>query len=163
LANGSPIGLTVARPEVADSITGLTISTFGGNPVTTTAAKAVIDFIEDQRLLANCADTGAYLRAGLEDLKEKHDRIGEVRGMGLLQGVELVEDRKSKTPAKAETSMVMEAARENGLLLGRGGLYGNVLRLSPPMNIGRTDVDEFLKLLDRSLTACTAASAGSAR
>ncbi len=163
LANGSPIGVTVARPEVADSITGLTISTFGGNPVTTTAAKAVIDFIEDQRLLANCADMGAYLRAGLEDLKQKHDRIGEVRGMGLLQGVELVEDRQSKTPAKAETSMVMEAARENGLLLGRGGLYGNVLRLSPPMNIGRTDVDEFLKLLNRSLTACTAASAGSPR
>lgn len=163
LANGSPIGLTVARPEVADSITGLTISTFGGNPVTTTAAKAVIDFIEDQHLLTNCADTGAYLRAGLEDLKEKHESIGEVRGMGLLQGVELVEDRKSKTPAKTETLMVMEAARENGLLLGKGGLYGNVLRLSPPMNIGRGDVDQFLKLLDRSLTACAAAGASSAR
>ena len=163
LANGSPIGLTVARPEVADSITGLTISTFGGNPVTTTAAKAVIDFIEDQRLLANCADTGAYLRAGLEELKDKHEHIGEVRGMGLLQGVELVEDRESKAPAKEETLMVMEAARENGLLLGKGGMYGNVLRLSPPMNIGRRDVDEFLKLLDRSLTACAAASAGSAR
>jgi 4-aminobutyrate aminotransferase-like enzyme len=163
LANGSPIGLTVARPEVADSVTGLTISTFGGNPVATTAAKAVIDFIEDQRLLANCADTGAYLRAGLEELQEKHERIGEVRGMGLLQAVELVEDRKSKVPAKAETLMVMEAARENGLLLGRGGTYGNVLRLSPPMNIGRADVDEFLKLFDRSLAACAAASAGSAR
>jgi 4-aminobutyrate aminotransferase len=163
LANGSPIGLTVARPEVADSITGLTISTFGGNPVTTTAAKAVIDFIEDQRLLANCSETGAYLRAGLEDLKGKHERIGDVRGMGLLQAIELVEDRKSKVPAKAETSMVMEAARENGLLLGRGGTYSNVLRLSPPMNIGRSDVDEFLKLLDRSLAACAATSAGSAR
>jgi 4-aminobutyrate aminotransferase-like enzyme len=153
----------VARPEVADSITGLTISTFGGNPVTTTAAKAVIDFIDDQCLLTNCADTGAYLRAGLEDLQEKHESIGEVRGMGLLQGVELVEDRKSKAPAKAETALVMEAARENGLLLGKGGLYGNVLRLSPPMNIGRSDVNEFLKLLDRSLTACATASAGSAR
>ena len=163
LANGSPIGLTVARSEVADSITGLTISTFGGNPVTTTAAKAVIDFIEDQRLLANGAETGAYLRAGLEDLKEKHEHIGEVRGMGLLQGVELVEDRQSKAPAKTETLMVMETARENGLLLGKGGLYGNVLRLSPPMNIGRSDVDQFLKLLDRSLTACAAAGAGCVR
>ena len=101
--------------------------------------------------------------SGLEDLKEKHERIGEVRGMGLLQGVELVEDRKSKAPAKAETAIVMEAARENGLLLGKGGLYGNVLRLSPPMNIGRSDVDEFLKLLDRSLTACAASTASSAR
>src|SRR6516225_2822617 len=163
LANGSPVGLTVARPEVAESITGLTISTFGGNPVTTTAAKAVIDFIEDQRLLANCADTGSYLRAGLEELKEKHERIGDVRGMGLLQAVELVEDRKSKVPAKAETSMLMEAARENGLLLGRGGMYGNVLRISPPMNVGRADVDQFIQLLDQSLAACGVLASGRAR
>jgi 4-aminobutyrate aminotransferase-like enzyme len=160
LANGSPIGLTVARPEIADSVRGLTISTFGGNPVTATAAKAVLDFIEDQRLVTNCAETGAYLRAGLEDLKEKHEAIGDVRGMGLLQAIELVDDRDTKAPATAETAMVMEAARENGLLIGKGGMYGNVLRLSPPMNIGRSDVDEFLKLLDRSLAVCGAASAG---
>jgi 4-aminobutyrate aminotransferase-like enzyme len=153
LANGSPIGLTVARPEIADSMRGLTISTFGGNPVTTTAAKAVIDFIEDQNLLANCAETGAYLRAGLEDLQQKHERIGEVRGMGLLQAFELVEDRKTKAPAVADTALVMEVARENGLLIGKGGMYGNVIRMSPPMNVGRSDVDELLKLLDLSLTA----------
>jgi 4-aminobutyrate aminotransferase-like enzyme len=160
LANGSPIGLTVARPEVADSVRGLTISTFGGNPVTATAAKAVIDFIEDQNLLANCANTGAYLRAGLQDLQQKHEHIGDVRGMGLLQAIELVEDRKTKAPAAAETAAIMEAARENGLLIGKGGLYGNVLRMSPPMNIGRRDVDEFLKLFDRSLAACQTAHAG---
>jgi 4-aminobutyrate aminotransferase-like enzyme len=163
LANGSPIGLTVARPEVADSVHGLTISTFGGNPVTATAAKAVIDFIEEHRLAANCADTGAYLRAGLEDLQQKHETIGEVRGMGLLQAIELVEDRKSKSPASAATALVMEAARENGLLVGKGGMWGNVLRLSPPMNIGRADVDEFLKLLDRSFAVCASAMAGAAR
>ena len=163
LANGSPIGLTVARPEVADSITRLTISTFGGNPVTATAAKAVIDFIEEQNLLANCTDTGAYLRAGLEDLKQKHELIGDVRGMGLLQAIELVQDRKSKAPATAETGMLMEATRENRLLVGKGGMFGNVLRVSPPMNIGRSDVDQFLTLLDRSLVACSAAVAGGAR
>jgi 4-aminobutyrate aminotransferase-like enzyme len=156
LANGSPIGLTVARPEVADSVTKLTISTFGGNPVTATAAKAVIDFIDEQNLLENCASTGAYLRAGLEDLKTKHELIGDVRGMGLLQAIELVQDRQTKTPAAAETAMAMEAARQNGLLLGKGGMYGNVLRVSPPMNIGRADVDQFLALLDRSLAACSA-------
>jgi 4-aminobutyrate aminotransferase len=161
LANGSPIGLTVARPEVADSITRLTISTFGGNPVTATAAKAVIDFIEEQKLLDNCAETGAYLRAGLEDLQKKHEVIGEVRGMGLLQGIELVQDRKTKDPAAAETAMVMESARENRLLIGKGGMYGNVLRISPPMNIGHADVDQFLKLLDRSLAACRAMAGGS--
>jgi 4-aminobutyrate aminotransferase len=151
LGNGSPIGLTVARPEVADSVTGLTISTFGGNPVATTAAKAVIDFIEDQNLLANCEGTGAYLRGRLEELKDKHEIIGDVRGMGLLQALELVEDRASKKPAAAQTAKVLEAARENGLLIGKGGMYGNVLRISPPMNVGRGDVDQFIDLLDKSL------------
>jgi len=163
LGNGSPIGLTVAKPEVADSVTGLTISTFGGNPVTATAAKAVIDFIEEQNLLANCTTTGAYLRAGLEELKNKHDLIGDVRGMGLMQALELVRDRKSKAPAPAETAQVMEAARENRLLIGKGGMYGNVIRISPPMNVARSDVDQFLTLLDKSLAACGAMAAGGVR
>jgi 4-aminobutyrate aminotransferase-like enzyme len=148
---------------VADSITRLTISTFGGNPVTATAAKAVIDFIEEQNLLANCAATGAYLREGLEDLKDKHELIGDVRGMGLLQAIELVQDRETKAPAAAETAMALESARENRLLLGKGGMYGNVLRISPPMNVGRADVDQFLKLLDRSLASCGAMAAGSVK
>jgi 4-aminobutyrate aminotransferase-like enzyme len=160
LGNGSPIGLTVARPEVADSVTGLTISTFGGNPVTTTAAKAVIDFIEEQNLMTNCADTGAYLRGHLEELKRKHPLIGDVRGMGLMQALELVEDRTTKAPATAQTAMVMETARENRVLIGKGGMYGNVIRLSPPMNITRGDVDQFIGLLDKSLAACGAAVAG---
>jgi 4-aminobutyrate aminotransferase-like enzyme len=128
--------------------------------VTATAAKAVIDFIEDQNLLANCEATGAYLREGLEELKEKHEIIGDVRGMGLLQAIELVEDRVSKKPAAAQTAMALEAARENRLLIGKGGMYGNVLRISPPMNVGRGDVDRFLGLLDRSLAACASAVAG---
>jgi 4-aminobutyrate aminotransferase-like enzyme len=156
LGNGSPIGLTVARADVADAFKGLTISTFGGNPVTTTAAKAVIDFIEEQNLLANCTDTGGYLRSGLEDLRDKHPLIGDVRGMGLLQAIELVEDRKTKGPAAAQTAMLMEAARENRILIGKGGMFGNVIRLSPPMNINRSDVDQFIGLLDKSLTACAA-------
>jgi 4-aminobutyrate aminotransferase-like enzyme len=163
LANGSPIGLTVARPEVADAFKGLTISTFGGNPVTTTAAKAVIDFIEEQNLMVNCTETGGYLRGRLEELKEKHPLIGDVRGMGLLQAIELVEDRTTKTPAVAQTAMLMEAARENRILIGKGGMYGNVIRLSPPMNITRSDVDQFIGLLDKSLAVCGVATAGSAR
>ena len=77
--------------------------------------------------------------------------IGDVRGMGLLLAIELVEDRATKAPATAATLRVIEAARENGIMVGRGGLYGNVLRLSPPMNIGRSDVDEFISRLDCSL------------
>ena len=160
LGNGAPIGLTVARPEVADGMKGVTISTFGGNPVSSTAAKAVIDFIEEENLLANCTETGAYLRNRLEELKDKHEVIGDVRGMGLLQAVELVEDRKTKTPATAATAQVMEAARENRILLGKGGMFGNVLRFSPPMNIGRSDVDQFIEAFDKSLEVCGAALAG---
>ncbi len=153
LGNGMPIGLTIARPEIADAMKGVTISTFGGNPVVTTAAKAVIDYIEEQNLLRNTEEVGGYLKDKLLGLQEKHSIIGDVRGMGLLMALELVEDRATKAPAPAATLRVMEAARENGILLGRGGLYGNVLRLSPPMNIGRSDVDDFISRLDCSLQA----------
>lgn len=150
LGNGFPIGVTIARPEVAESLKGLSISTFGGNPISTTAAKAVIDLIDEQKLAVNAADTGAYLRSSLEELQRKYALIGEVRGMGLMQGVELVEDRKLKTPAVQQTLRIMEAARDNRILIGRGGLYGNVLRISPPMNIQKSDVDEFIQRLDAS-------------
>ncbi len=163
LGNGSPIGLTVAKAEVADSLKGLTISTFGGNPVTATQAKAVIDFIEERNLMQNCADTGAYLRGKLEELQRKHEIIGDVRGMGLMQAIELVEDRQSKTPATAQTAAVMEAAREHRLLIGKGGMFGNVLRVTPPMNVGRTDVDNFIELLDASLVAVAPMAAGGTR
>src|SRR3954451_2197194 len=156
LGNGSPVGLTVAKPQIADSVKGLTISTFGGNPVTTTQAKAVIDFIEEQNLRQNCVDTGAYLRGKLEELQGRHEIVGDVRGMGLMQAIELVEDRQSKTPATAQTAAVLEAARENRLLIGKGGMFGNVLRITPPMNVGKADVDEFIGLLDASLVASSA-------
>ncbi|HYL34928.1 MAG TPA: aspartate aminotransferase family protein [Bryobacteraceae bacterium] len=151
LGNGAPIGLTIARPEVADSLKGATISTFGGNPISATAAKAVIDFIEDHKLSINAAEVGAYLRGKLNELQAKHSLIGEVRGMGLMQALELVEDRASKKPATAQTAALMEATRENRILLGKGGYFGNVLRISPPLNISKADVDEFARLLDASL------------
>jgi 4-aminobutyrate aminotransferase-like enzyme len=155
LGNGCPIGVTVATPEVADSVKGLTISTFGGNPVTTTAAKAVLDLIDEENLMANAAETGAYLRGKLEELQTKYAVIGDVRGMGLMQAIELVEDRQTKAPAARATAELMEAARRNGLLLGKGGMYGNCIRISPPLNVGKSDVDEFARLLDASLGECT--------
>jgi 4-aminobutyrate aminotransferase len=153
MANGAPVGLTVARPEVADALKGATISTFGGNPVTATAAKAVIDYIDEQKLMINAAETGAYLRECLEDLQQRHLVIGDVRGMGLMQAIELVEDRVSKKPASAAAAALMEAARENRLLIGKGGMFGNVIRISPPLNISRSDVNEFAARLDASLKA----------
>jgi 4-aminobutyrate aminotransferase len=150
LANGSPIGLTVTTSEIAKSIPAPTISTFGGNPVTSTAAVAVLEFIEEQNLLANCSTAGAYLRAGLEDLAGKYPGIGEVRGMGLMQAMELVTDRQTKQPAAQKATAVLEAARRNGILIGKGGLHGNTLRVTPPMNIARGDIDEFLLRLDKA-------------
>jgi 4-aminobutyrate aminotransferase-like enzyme len=145
--------VTITSKDIAESLPGLTISTFGGNPVSTTAAKAVIDLIEEQKLAANAAGTGAYLRSNLEELRRKYSIVGEVRGMGLMQGLELVEDRRSKAPAVKQTLRIMEAARHNRILIGRGGLYGNVLRISPPLNIQKPDVDEFIRRLDASFAS----------
>jgi len=150
VGNGLPIGITAARPEVADAYRGLTVSTFGGNPVTTTAALAVIDYIDENNLMINAAETGAYLRGKLEEMQQKFPLIGDVRGMGLLQALELVDDRESKTPAPAAANAMLEAARDNRLLIGKGGLHGNVLRISPPMNINRSDVDSFIERLTAS-------------
>ncbi len=155
LGNGAPIGVTIARADVADAMQGTTISTFGGNPVSATAARAVLAYIREHRVLENVAEVGAYLRERFLELQEKYSLIGEVRGMGLLQGLELVEDRETKEPATAKTAELMEAARENRILIGRGGLYGNVARVSPPMNISKTDVDEFIGRLDRSFAKVT--------
>jgi 4-aminobutyrate aminotransferase-like enzyme len=96
MANGTPIGATIATSEIADSLEGLTISTFGGNPVATRTAKATIDFIESENLMENARLVGGYLRERLQELQEKHKLIGEVRGMGLMQGLELVKDRKTR-------------------------------------------------------------------
>jgi 4-aminobutyrate aminotransferase-like enzyme len=150
LANGLPIGVTMAKPEVADAFKGMTISTFGGNPLATAAANAVLEFIEENRLRENTQAVGAYLLEKLRGLMSRHALIGDVRGMGLLAALELVKDRKSKEPAAAETNAVMERCRENRVLLGKGGLYGNVLRISPPMNVTKDDVDEFVRRLDKS-------------
>jgi 4-aminobutyrate aminotransferase len=150
LGNGVPIGLTVTTPEIASSFQGLNISTFGGNPVTSVAAKATIDFIEEENLLENAHSVGSYFRGKLEELQAKYALIGEVRGMGLMQALELVKDRKTKEPAPEATTQVMERARDNGLLIGKGGLFSNVLRLSPMLNISKADVDEGVRLLDKA-------------
>lgn len=152
LANGTPVGATVATPEVADSFKGATISTFGGNPVTAVAARATIEVIEEENLLENVERVGGYFRKKLVELQEKHPLIGDVRGMGLMQGLELVKDRKSKEPAPQETNQFMERCRANGLLIGKGGLFGNVIRLSPPLNIGEAQVDDAIGRMDKSLT-----------
>jgi len=150
MANGSPAGATITTAELADSFQGLTISTFGGNPVTSVAARATIEVIEEENLRENAYTVGAYFRGKLEELQQKYPLIGDVRGMGLMQALELVKDRQTKDPAPEATLQLMERARDNGLLIGKGGLYGNVIRLSPMLNISKADVDEAARLLDKS-------------
>ena len=153
IANGAPMGATVATAEVADSFRGLTISTFGGNPVSCAAALATIEVIEEENLASNAQVVGSYLRGKLEELKEKYPLVGDVRGMGLMQGVELV--REQKEPARQEILQVFEATRRRGLLIGKGGLYGNVLRIAPPLNIAQADVDEAVRILDEAFAEVT--------
>ncbi|MGH9704364.1 MAG: aspartate aminotransferase family protein, partial [Candidatus Acidiferrales bacterium] len=152
MGNGVPVGATITRAELADQFQGLTISTFGGNPVTSVAARAVIEVIEEENLRENCYVVGGYFRQGLEGLKEKYALIGDVRGMGMMQALELVKDRQTKEPAADAAGQVMERARDNGLLIGKGGLYGNTIRMAPPMNISKADVDEGIRLLDKSFS-----------
>jgi 4-aminobutyrate aminotransferase len=159
LGNGHPIGLTVAKPEIAATYSAPTICTFGGNPVTSVAAKAVIDVIEEDNLLENCHVVGGYFREKLEALKAKYAIIGDVRGMGLMQAMELVVDPLTKEPATGLANEMMDAARDRGLLIGKGGMFNNTLRMSPPMNIGKSDVDEAARILDECFAAVTKAHA----
>jgi 4-aminobutyrate aminotransferase-like enzyme len=156
MGNGVPVGATITTPELADKFQGLTISTFGGNPVTSVAARAVIEVIEEENLRENTHAVGGYFRSKLDELKAKHPLIGDVRGMGMMQALELVKDHQTKQPAAAEATQLLERARDNGLLIGKGGLYGNVIRMAPPMNISKADVEEGIRLLDQALSAVPA-------
>jgi 4-aminobutyrate aminotransferase len=155
MANGIAIGWTITTPEIADSIKGLTISTFGGNPVSCEAALAVIELIEEEKLLENTAIVGNYFKDKLMELYEKYEIIGEVRGMGLMLALEIVTDRKSKTPNPQAVLSIFEETKQKDLLIGKGGLYGNIIRLSPPMNVSKNEVDIAIKVLDNAFKSIT--------
>jgi alanine-glyoxylate transaminase/(R)-3-amino-2-methylpropionate-pyruvate transaminase len=110
----------------------------------------VLEVIDREKLQANSLKLGGHLMDGLEKLKQKHNVIGDVRGKGLMLGIELVKDRATKEPAKAECAQVLESAREMGLLLGKGGLQGQTVRFAPPMCITKADADFLLEVLDRA-------------
>jgi len=151
MANGVPVGMTIATPEVADSFPGMTFSTFGGNPVSMAAALAVIKVIEEEDLKRNAATTGAYLRERLEGLKEKYAVVGDVRGLGLMQGIEMVKDRETKEPYPQGVLKVFEETKRRGVLIGKGGLYSNVIRTGMMLNSTKDQVDELVQALDAGL------------
>jgi 4-aminobutyrate aminotransferase len=152
MGNGVPIGMTTATPEVADAYPGLTFSTFGGNPVSMAAALAVIKIIEDEDLRTNAAVVGAYFRERLEELKAKYVVIGDVRGMGLMQALELVRDRETKEPDPQSVLKVFEETRRRGVLIGKGGLYGNVIRTGMMLNSTKDTVNELIEALDAAFS-----------
>ena len=152
IGNGCPLAAVVTTPEIARALTSrIHFNTFGGNPVSCAQGRAVLRVIENEGLQANCLDLGAYLTAGFGKLAAKHSIIGEVRGKGLMLGVELVKDRTTKEPAKEECAAVFERCKELGLLIGKGGLWGNSLRIKPPMCIHRADADFMLEVMDQAL------------
>lgn len=151
MANGAPIGWTIARPEIAAAVPGLTFATFGGNPVTSRAALATIEVIEQENLAQNAQSVGGYLRERLTGLQEKYDVIGDVRGLGLMQGLEFVKDRRTKEPHPQAVLKVFEETKRRGVLIGKGGLYGNVIRLGPPLIATKDHVDELVTALDEAL------------
>ena len=154
IGNGCPLGAVVTTPKIAAALAQRThFNTFGGNPVVCAQGSAVLEVIDREKLQANTLKIGNRILAGLNKLKEKHSIIGDVRGKGLLLGIELVKDRQSKEPAKEECAQVMETAKEMGLLLGKGGLWGQTVRFSPPMCINEQDADFLLEVLDRALAS----------
>ncbi len=150
IANGFPVGATITRPEIAAAWKAKTITTFGGNPITMAATQATLEVMKRENTPARSAERGRQLRAGLDALYAEHEWIGEVRGMGLMQALELVEDRKTKKPSPEKTKALLEAAKEEKLLIGIGGLNNNVIRMGPSMLVTEAEVDDALERLRRA-------------
>jgi len=154
IGNGFPLGAVVCRPEIAKALSErIHFNTFGNNPVSAAVGMAVLEVIDKEKLQLNSLKVGTLLKTGLQHLMSKHAIVGDVRGKGLMLGMELVKDRRTKEPAKQETLEAFERCREMGLLLGKGGLDGNVLRIKPPMCISQADAEFTVEVIDHALTS----------
>ena len=153
IANGMPLAAVITTKEISSSLKKNSISTFGGNPVSCTAANATLEIMERDDLKQNAHEMGEILKEGLKKIQSEHKEIiGEVRGKGLMVGLELVMDEtnKDRTPNPEAVDLLMEETKKRGLLIGRGGLYSNCIRISPSLNVGRNEVDEALSILSSS-------------
>lgn len=151
LGNGTPVGAFIATDAVAAAYTRPGASTLGGNPVTATAALKTLQYIADHDLPSRAARLGARLKTGLQRLQEKHPLIGDVRGLGLMLGAELVLPGPAKEPAVAQTDFVLEKMKDRGFFIGKNGSSRSVLAFQPPLVINEADVDSLLNALDMSL------------
>ncbi|MET9274657.1 aminotransferase class III-fold pyridoxal phosphate-dependent enzyme [Kribbella sp. NPDC003557] len=146
LGNGFAIGGVVARGDLMDSIKANSLSTFGGNPISTSAAKATIDYLLDKDLQANAAKRGAQLADGLRGISDEYPELGDVRGKGLMLAAEIVKP-DDNAPDAAATAKLQQETKNRGLLVGKGGLYGNVLRMAPPMTLTEEEATEALEII----------------
>ncbi|MCP4931046.1 MAG: aspartate aminotransferase family protein [Candidatus Marinimicrobia bacterium] len=156
IANGMPLAAVVTKTEIASAIDKNTISTFGGNPVSCAAANKTLEIMERDNLAANSEEMGALLFEGLNRMQGDHpELIGDIRGKGLMVGVELVVDEtaKDRTPNSKAVDQLLEETKKRGLLIGRGGLYGNCVRITPSLNIGKDEINEALDILNASFNA----------
>lgn len=155
MGNGHPVAAVATSFDIVSAFRKAFryFNTFGGNPVSCAAAKAVLDVLEAEGLQARAAATGDHLRAGLRKLALKHDAIGDVRGSGLAIGAELVSDRPTRTPDRALATRVINAMRENGVLMGANGLDYNVLKIRPPLAFGLAEAEQTLEVLDHVLAS----------
>jgi 4-aminobutyrate aminotransferase len=162
LGNGAAIGGVVARGELVNSLTANSIATFGGNPVSTAAANATLDYVLSHDLQMQAGKTGSLLLDGLRDLPALSPAVGEVRGRGLMIAIEMVQPG-TKVPDSGSAGAVLEAARRGGLLIGKGGLYGNCLRIAPPLTLSESEAAEGLAILLEAFGAVATARPGSDR
>ncbi|MGN6727047.1 MAG: aspartate aminotransferase family protein [Tepidisphaeraceae bacterium] len=156
MGNGAPVAMTIATPAVADKYPGITFATYGGNPVSMAATTATMKVIEDNNLLENCRTTGAYLGERFAALKDKYPLVGDARGRGMMQAIELVQDRQSKQPDPAAVAKVFEETKKRGVLIGKGGVYGNVIRTGLMLNAGKDQVDQMVDAIDAGLALASA-------
>jgi 4-aminobutyrate aminotransferase len=152
LGNGVAIAGVAGRPDLVDSVQTSSISTFGGNPLATAAALANLEYLLSHDLQANAKVIGAFLLEGLTKLEAASAIVGQVRGKGLMIGVELVQPGTT-TPAPRAAGRVLEETRARGLLVGKGGLYGNVLRIAPPLSVNHQQAEEALAILGQAVRA----------
>jgi alanine-glyoxylate transaminase / (R)-3-amino-2-methylpropionate-pyruvate transaminase len=152
IGNGAPLGACTTRMEVAKMMKNrIHFNTYGGNPISMTQGLATLEVIDKDNIQQNAKKVGTHLKNRFKELQERHKLIGEVRGMGLMLGMELVRDRKTKEPANTEAAEVMELCKVRGLLIGKGGLFGNTLRIKPPMCLTIDDADFMVECLDEVL------------
>ena len=152
---GHPISGVVARGDLIDKFrrSEMYFNTYGGNPVSCAVGLAVLEVIEQEALVGNAATVGEYVLRGFENLMSKHDIIGDIRGRGLFFGIDLVSDRKAKTPAAAEAKQVVNRMRHKGILMSKIGEHDNVLKLRPPLCFSKENADLLITTLDDALAA----------